>query len=131
MSEEAYPSENARRLATAVQRERYETLTELTREGVRIVKVKATVEFEAYSRTSGFGTGTSMEQRISEEIASAIGYRAPNGADLELGDALIIMANATPPDFAVQVTKIDVLPTHQPVDPDLVVEEAITLTNDL
>lgn len=131
MSEQEFPSENARRLATEVQRERYETLVELTREDVRIVKVKATVEFEAYSRTSGFGTGKSMEQRISEEIASALGYRAPNGADLEPGDALIVMTNATPPDFAVQVTKIDVLPTHQPVDPDLVVEEAVILTHGL
>lgn len=130
MSEEVFPSENARRLATQVRRERYETLTELTREDVKIVKVTATLTFDAYARTNGFG-GKSMEQRISEEIAAAIGYRAPNGADLEWGDALIVMANASPPDFAVQVTNIDVLPTSQPVDPDLVVEEAITLTNDL
>lgn len=130
MSEEVFPSENARRLATQVKRERYETLTELTREDVKIVKVTATLTFEAYARTSGFD-GKSMEQRIEEEIASAIGYRAVNGADLEWGDALIVMANASPPDFAVQVTHIDVLPTNQPVDPDLVVEEAITLTNDL
>lgn len=131
MSEEVFPSENARRLATVVQRERYETLTELTREDVKIVRVTATLTFEAYSRTAGFGSGKSMEARIAEEISSAIGYRAPNGADLEWGDALIVMANASPPDFAVQVTDIDVLPTSQPVDPDLVVEEAITLSQDL
>lgn len=70
--------------------------------GAKIVRVEATVVFEAYAFTdiTEF-SGRSLEEVIADEIADAIGYRAVHAEDSEPGDALIAMTSS--PEFAADV----------------------------
>lgn len=90
--------------------------------GASIVKVKATVIFEAYVVDPGYLQDKSIEERIADEIADAVGYRAPHATDTEEGDALIAMTSD--PSFAVDVRDVDVLPVKRPIEPDHVIEMA-------
>lgn len=93
-------------------------------EGAKIVRVAALITFEAYSFTeiSKFHAGTSLEARIAENIADAVGYRAGRAEDSTDGDALIAMTST--PDFAVDVRNIEVTVVDRPAELDHVVEMA-------
>jgi hypothetical protein len=90
--------------------------------GASIVKVKATVIFEAYVVDPGYLQDKSIEERIADEIADAVGYRAPRATDAEEGDALIAMTSD--PSFAVDVRDVEVLPVKARIDPEHVIEMA-------
>lgn len=85
--------------------------------GAKIVRVEARIVFEAYAMTDIVNfNGKSVEERVAEEIADAIGYRAVSAMDTEPGDALIAMTSY--PDFAVDVrdTMVTVLPREAEID---------------
>lgn len=85
--------------------------------GAKIVRVEATVVFEAYAFTDAteFSGGRSLEAKIADEIADAIGYRAVNAEDSEPGDALIAMTSS--PEFAADVrVAVTVLPREAEID---------------
>jgi len=90
--------------------------------GAKVVRVTATVSFEAYALTEGFHGGKSLEARVAAEIMDAVGYRAVHGTDTEEGDALI--ATTTDPDYAVEVRDIEVSVLDRPVDQGHVIEQA-------
>lgn len=100
--------------------------TELDRErfkGVKIVRVEATVIFEAYALTDiADFNGRSVEDVVAGEIAGAIGYRAVNGSDTEPGDALIAMTSH--PDFAADVRNLSVTILPRAAEMDHVAEMA-------
>jgi hypothetical protein len=89
---------------------------------IKVVRVTATVTFEAYALTEGFHGGRSLEAQVAAEIMDAIAYRAVHGTDTEEGDALIAMT--TYPDFAVDVRGIEVSVLDRPVNLSHVVEQA-------
>jgi hypothetical protein len=84
--------------------------------GAKIVRVEATVVFEAYALTDiADFNGKSIEERVAEEIADAIGYRAVSALDTEPGDALIAMTSH--PDFAADVrAAVTTLPREAEMD---------------
>lgn len=65
-------------------------------EGTRVVRVTATVEFDAYvmapdpEQPGGYRLG-SLDERIRWEIADAVEYRATHLTDSEPGDALVAL----------------------------------------
>lgn len=90
--------------------------------GAKVVRVTATVVFEAYALTEGFYAGKSLEAVVAGEIADAIAYRAVHGTDTEEGDALIAMTSY--PEFAVDVRDVEVSVLDRPVQPGHVIEQA-------
>lgn len=92
--------------------------------GAKIVRVTATITFEAYALTelADFSAGKSLEAVVAEEIADAVGYRAVHARDTEPGDALIAMTSQA--DFAVDVRDIEVAVLKRPAELDHVVEMA-------
>lgn len=90
--------------------------------GVKIVKVTASVTFEAYVVDAGHLLPHSIEERISDAIGNAVGIRAPSGSEIEEGDTLIAMTSR--PDFAVDVFNVSVYDVDRRIEMDHVIEMA-------